>query len=88
MLQHSEANAGDISAQGTTPLSSDHVRSLYDVEYSEGNRKGAEEDTIFCFESFLDYCSGKYQLYTACSSDLPAYAVPSSVCCGILIKRP
>lgn len=40
------------------------MQSMYVIEWAEqgSNLRPLEEDTIYCFECFLDYCGGKLQL--------------------------
>ena len=43
------------------PLTVAQLRTLYTVEFAEegSNRRVAEEDTVYSFEVFLQFCEGK-----------------------------
>ena len=84
-----EANAGDISAQGTTPLSSDHVRSLYTTWNTLRVTGKGQKRIPYCALSpswTVTQVSINYTLRVVQTCLAMLFRPPFAV--GILIKRP
>lgn len=62
LSQHTEAMESLFVATHQEDLTASRIMDLYTIERSEpgSNRRELEQDTIYCFEAFLNYCERRF----------------------------